>query len=290
MRAARVVERRPLVDSSGRHVRAGSGLAWWGERLAVVQDDTRSLALVEPRSGHVEWVPFGEIGADRKADKLDLEALVALGSELWAFGSGSTLRREVIVRVTPGVGAVPCPVPRFYRALRDDTAFSGSELNLEGAARDGAALVLRQRGNGAPSAGRSAVNASARVRVSELEAHLGDPDSPPPTLRDVRVHQLGTLGGVRLTFTDAASAGGRLFYLACAEASPDTYRDGVVVGSAIGVLGEGEPVAIEHPGGRPFTGKAEGLALESDVLAFVVLDADDADTPADLCTLELLGL
>lgn len=289
MRTARVVERRPLVDSRGQHVRAGSGLAWWGPRLAVVQDDTRSLAVIEPRSGRIEWASFGGNAPDPKPQKLDTEALVAAGGELLAFGSGSTSAREVIVRITPGVGFARCPAPRLYQMLRDDTAFSGSELNLEGVALSGEDLVLFQRGNGAPRAGLEPVSSTARLGLAELLTHLDRPDAPPPLLRDVRAHQLGTLEGVRLTFTDAACTQGRLFYLASAEASPDTYRDGVVVGSAIGVLGEGEPTPITGPNGQPFTGKAEGLALASEGVAFVVLDADDPDVPADLCSLALSG-
>lgn len=288
VRTARITERRPLFDRSGAHVRAGSGLAWWGEKLAVVQDDTRSLALVEPASGAVELLSFGGTGADAKRDKLDLEALVAAGGELLAFGSGSTERREVIVRLRPGSAAVLCPAPALYGLLRDTTAFSGSELNVEGVALLGGDLVLFQRGNGKPARGLEPVNATGRLDVAALRAYL-DGAGPPPELRDVQRHELGDVRGVSLTFTDAAAHAGRSFYLASAEASPDAYHDGVVVGSALGVLGEGPPTALTDAAGHPFTGKAEGLAIASEALAFAVLDADDPEVPAELCRVELEG-
>jgi hypothetical protein len=284
------LDRRPLVDASGAHVRAGSGLCWWGERLAVVQDDTRSLAWVDPRTGEVELVGFGGFAADAKQDKLDLESLLAHDGSFLAFGSGSTERREVIVRFRPGEPAAVCVATRLYRLLRETTAFSGSELNVEGATVLGNDLWLFQRGNGKPARGLEPVNATARLDLGRVLAYLAAPaEVAPPALEDVCVHELGTLGGVRLTFTDAAAYGGRVFYLASAEASPDSYRDGVVVGSAIGVLGEGEPTRIEDASGRPFTGKAEGLALSSATLAYAVLDADDPAVPADLCSIELSG-
>lgn len=287
-RSARVVERRPLLAPGGGHVRAGSGLAWWRGRLAVVQDDTRSLALVDPPSGAVELLPFGGTGADAKRDKLDLEALVALDDELLAFGSGSTGQREVVVRLRPGRSFELCPLPELYRRWRETTAFSGSELNVEGVTRLGEALLLFQRGNGKPARGLEPVNASARLGVAALLAHLAS-SAAPPELRDVQRHDLGSVDGVPLTFTDAAALAGRVFYLASAEASPDTYRDGLVVGGALGVLGEGPPVVLQAADGGPFVAKAEGLALLSRSVAFAVVDADDPSVPADLCRIELSG-
>jgi len=123
---ARVVRSIPLLYADGAyaaldrpaHVRAGSGIAWIGGLLAVVQDDANFIALVDPASYDVRalTLPAGEggvrlFGSDRgnKQLKLDLEACVALpdgpgGEMLVAFGSGSTPQRERIVLVdTPGV-------------------------------------------------------------------------------------------------------------------------------------------------------------------------------------------
>lgn len=282
MPRARLTHRRPLTDERGRFVRAGSGLAWWGERLAVVQDDTRSLALVEPETLAIEWVAFGPSDPDAKRDKLDLEALVAFEDALYGIGSGSTPNREVIARVQPGVSCTLYPAPELYALLRESHAFCGSELNLEGATLAGGELVLLQRGNGKPRNGRSPVDASGRLDFRELVRYL-EGRGPLPKLRDVKSYDLGRIRGVRSTFTDACAHAGRVFYLACAEDSPDAYSDGAVAGSSLGVLG-GARVAIEG-----LETKAEGLALLSDTVAFVVTDADDPEVPAELCKLELSG-
>ena len=48
----------------------------------------------------------------------------------------------------------------LYDVLAADRAFSGSELNLEGAVVDGPSLRLFQRGNGATIDGREPIDAT----------------------------------------------------------------------------------------------------------------------------------
>ena len=52
------------VDSSldrPGHIRAGSGLAWVGDRLAVVQDDANFIALVDPTTGLADSIVLPSI-------------------------------------------------------------------------------------------------------------------------------------------------------------------------------------------------------------------------------------
>ena len=174
---ARVLRRWPLLYCAGAdpaldrpaHVRAGSGLAWIGGRLAVVQDDAHFLALIEPARGTVESIalPVGHEGQRQFDDvrrnkpwKLDLETCTAIDDDgnllLLAMGSGSTSWREQLL-LLPWSGPDPgevrlCRAPNFYAALREHVPFAGSELNLEGAVYLGSdVLRLLQRGNGAPA-------------------------------------------------------------------------------------------------------------------------------------------
>lgn len=311
---ARVRSRRALFYAEGpdaahdrpAHVRAGSGLAWLGRRLVVVQDDASFLAIVDPRDATARAVPLpaGPGGArlfddtrGTKRWKLDLEACVALDGVLLAFGSGSTDQRERIVVARdldgPDVAAPSLEVVSagaLYAALRAEVAFSGSELNLEGAAALGDDVVLVQRGNGAPRGGSTPVDATCRVDRAALLAYLADPTRPPPRLREVTPVDLGAIDGVRLTFTDAAAGpDGALWFLAAAEASPDTYHDGVVVGVALGVIertGAARWTRLLDEAGGPLLDKAEGLALDGD-RAWIVLDKDDPLAPSELCRVEL---
>lgn len=314
---ARVVRSIPLLYTDGAdpaldrppHVRAGSGIAWIGGLLAVVQDDSNFIALVHPGTTDVRALPLppGEggvrlFGTDRgnKQFKLDLEACVTLpdhagGEMLVAFGSGSTPAREriVLVRGIPDAPSVEvCDASAFYALLRAAHEFSGSEMNVEGAAwRDGR-LLLFNRGNGAPGDGREPVDATCEVDWARLRAHLLDADAPPPAPERITRYELGQIDGWRLTFTDASLVGDVLLFAATAEASPNTYDDGPVAGSALGTVdGSGARWAvIENATGGRFDGKVEGVAPGSRPgTVLVVIDRDDPRLPSELCEVELAG-
>jgi hypothetical protein len=301
---ARVATRTPLLYSAGpdasldrpAHVRAGSALARLaGGRLAVVQDDASFVAILG--AGRVDAVVLPSADGVRQFDdrrgnkkqKLDLEASLVLGDALVAFGSGSSAARERVVMVR-GEGAERVDIveaPELYAAMRSLTAFSGSELNVEGAAQSGEDVVFFQRGNGAGAA----VDATARVSAAELLCYLRR-EGPCPLLREVVQWDLGAAGGTRLTFTDGAAGPGGLAFLACAEASPDATRDGPVSGVALGRLDdrarEAQLAAIEDEAGAPLLDKCEGLAFsEAAGRAWVVVDKDDPDAPSELLELRL---
>lgn len=316
---ARVVRRMPLLYRQGAdpatdrppHVRAGSGLAWTGDRLAVVQDDANFLALIDVDTGQCEVVvlPAHRDGArqfddsrENKNFKNDFEALIAIGNDgqrLLAFGSGSSPLRESILVVDNSLTADPAvrviQAPELYAALRTLTEFCGSELNLEGAALCGADIRLFQRGNGAPREGLRPMNATCDIDCAALLRYL-DHSGVSPVPRNVVQYQLGHIGGVQLSFTDAVSVSGDVCFVTAAEDSPDAVRDGVVAGSAIGIITErGEGISARW---TPLTGaddtiaraKVEGIARgrRADQL-FVVVDRDDHKQASELWEVEVSG-
>jgi hypothetical protein len=312
--SARVRTRTPLLYSDGArpgedlpaHVRAGSAMALSAKRIAVIQDDTNAVAVVDRASGAVSAVllPRGEGGArqfgdDRKnkKHKLDLEACVHLqeSNMVLAFGSGSTAARERVLVLTdldrePAVRVAHAKA--LYAAMRTDKSFSGSELNIEGVARVRDSLRFFQRGNGASVDGVEPIDATADISLASVLRALDEPDTP-VALERVRRVKLGSIDDVRLTFTDAWSDGDEpVWFLAAAEASPDTYHDGEVRGSAIGWIdgaGNGYWCTIVDELGQPFRDKAEGLALDpsNPDRAWIVVDKDDPNAPCDLCELIL---
>ncbi|GAB4197848.1 MAG: hypothetical protein OHK0013_06390 [Sandaracinaceae bacterium] len=317
--SARIVSRRPLRYADGGdarldrtpHVRAASGVAWarfdGGDRLVVAQDDTSFLALVDPFAdpAHVEALALDHVVAGRrvfesrlgnKRDKLDLEACVAIAVDgvehVLVVGSGSLPVRERMVLVGPGGHAEVVQASALYAALRSEPAFSGSELNVEGAARLGETLLFVQRGNGAPLGGTEPVDAIGAMSLAAVIDHLRG--GPAPRLEEVTAYDLGTVRGVRLTFTDASPAGDHLVFLACAEASPDAIEDGEVVGVAIGRVVPGEDARwtlVREADGTPYLGKAEGVAPyrpgSDDGRFWAVVDRDDPDHAADLVEIHL---
>ena len=281
------------------HVRAASSAAFIGGRLAIVQDDANFIALVDPHNpivtsyaldhGEGGLRQFDDVRGNKK-HKLDLEACVVVGDQLIAFGSGSTPAREKILcarslDTVPDVRLIDARA--LYATLRAETAFAGSELNIEGVARIGDRLRLFNRGNGAPHGALLPVDATCDVSADALLAHLEG--GPLPTIDSIVQYDLGDIDGVRLGFTDAVMTD-RLFYLAAAEDSPDAVRDGPVAGVAIGLLDELRYARVRTESG-PFDGKAEGIAFDpkDPRRGWLVVDRDDPGAAGELWEFELIG-
>ena len=294
-------------------------MAWIGNRLAIVQDDVNFVALVDPATGLADAVtlPAGEDGKRQFDDgrgtkkyKLDLEAMARVpltdGVLLLAFGSGSKSRRENVMTLRfDGLGARPAPqepavipLPHLYAALRKTTAFSGSEMNIEGALYLDGAIRLFNRSNGEANDALHPVDATCDLEWSALQAHIAQPDAAPlPAIMRVTQYELGAIDGVRLGFTDAIPATRtHVMYSAAAEASKNAIDDGVVVGSALGVIPNDrrQPARwamIRDEQGKPFVGKVEGLVLDPDEAsrALIVIDVDDYERPSELLEIALDG-
>ncbi|MGH7679570.1 MAG: DUF6929 family protein [Gemmatimonadaceae bacterium] len=315
--AAVVVRRMPLAYedmTDGRSittpVRSASSIVRTRHGLVIAQDDANFIAFYneDGTPSRAFALPPGEGGhrhfdgrRGKKKHKLDLEGAVAVttdhGETLLQFGSGSTPRREsvaILGRVEPNPEVSLVHGPALFDALRRETGFAGSELNIEGAIQVGDWLRLFNRGNASRRGEGRPVNASCDLPLRALLAYLFDPTgAPPPTPANVVQYQLGELAGVALGFTDVTMRGDALYYAAAAEDSPDVVRDGPVPGSAIGVIEQDGArwAPFTHADGSVFAAKVEGLVpvQEEPDTFFVVVDSDSPDTQSELCTVELRG-
>lgn len=313
--SATLVSRRELFYSAGAdaatdrpaHVRAGSSLAWFGGRIAVIQDDANFIALIDPYSGQVDALPLPEgEGGQRQFDdlrgnkrhKLDLEAcfsvVLADGEMLVALGSGSSEQRYRVVLVNPAGQVSQVDARGLYERLRSEKAFGGSEMNIEGAAFIDGRVRLFNRGNGAWRDGIPPRNASCDLVWAEFNAYLQDPArNLIPALLNIVQYELGKLDGAALTFTDADATQWGLIYTAAAESSPDALTDGAVAGSAIGIL-DGTAsrwIELRDAQGGLFREKIEGICStrEDNGRIWLVVDADDPTRPSLLCEAVLDG-
>jgi hypothetical protein len=318
--SARVIDRAPLYFSGGAdaltdrpaHVRAGSGLARVLGALALVQDDSNFIALVDPtapQAARAVILPPGPDGRRQFGDaignkhlKLDLEACFATETTeplFVALGSGATPARETVVLISGwATGALDTrviPAPDLYGQLRAATGFAGSELNIEGALLLGPTLRLFSRGNGAARGALQPLNATCDLPWPDVLAHLEHPAvRPAPEPTRFTKYFLGALAGVPLGFTDATAWGHRVLFTASAENSPDTVRDGHVSGSVIGFIDPaGTPrwAPITDAAGVHVPEKAEGLLMADADAAelWVVADVDDETRPSELWRVRLRG-
>jgi hypothetical protein len=276
------------------HVRSASAIRRFGAHLVIVQDDVNALA-VRDQDGEVFplMLPPGAGGRrmfddviGNKADKMDLEACVLLPDErLVAFGSGASAPRCKVAVASRREAPSVREASDLYRSLRDEPAFAGSELNVEGALVVGERLLLFQRGNGARGRAGDPINA---VGALDLEAFVDwlDGRGPVPVLADVTRCDLGRIGGAALGFTDAAlTADGRIAVIACAEESLDALSDGPVLGCRFGFfdpLGELRMANIEGAcwgGARIKLEGIEARPARSDEYD-VVADPDEPSRPS----------
>jgi hypothetical protein len=309
---ATIVRRTPLYyrDRAGSgserpaFVRAGSSLALVADGIAVLQDNANYLALIDRTNVDAVAVelppgPGGHRVFDKDHEdsdhKLDLEACATLPGEnlLVAFGSGSKPTREWVITVDWRDNDPPATVLYeahvLFERLRQETAFAGSELNVEGAVFvDARRIRLFQRGNGEPRGDLQPVDATADLDWAALLAHLEQPDQvEPPPLQNIVQYQLGELDAVRLTLNDV------ILFSASAEASGDAKHDGRIAGSVLGVIDDqgARWTHLVFAGGEPLEAKLEGLTLVADnpYHVFFVTDGDDDDTPSELFEADLTG-
>ena len=104
-------------------------------------------------------------------------------------------------------------------------------------------------------------------------------------------YDLGVIGGVPLTITDAATLGTSVLYAAAAEESPDATRDGPVAGCAIGIIAgdSARYCEVEAMDGGPYRGKIEGILPIAPGRLLAVVDPDDPRVPSTLLEIAIGG-
>lgn len=279
-------------------ISAASGLVCHGGRAHVIGDDELHLATFRNAHdpGQLHRVLPGYLPTKAKARKRakpDFESLLAwpvstvdAAITLMALGSGSRPQRcQAVALALDASGAPVRAVQRFdlsglYRPLMARLG----EINIEGALVVGAELILLHRGGQG-----GADNAAVRWPLQTLLRALADghvEDTPPSSITH---YELGHLDGTALGFTDAAALpGGGWIFSAAAERSSNSFDDGALAGSVVGVVGaDGQLTALHR---LDKTCKVEGIAaraLPGGTDVCLVTDADDISQPASMLLTQL---
>lgn len=308
---ARVVRRVALRYAGGAdaaldrpaHVRAASGLCWWRDRLAVISDDASFLGLVDPATGLTDPItlphaPGGnrqfDTGRGNKADKLDLECMLAITQRLYAFGSDSGLEvRRQVLSITGSIAGDEVRLdarPRLYDALRVPE-LGGGVLNIEGALAAGPTVMFANRGGDVGPDGRATPDALLALSVGDFMNLIDDPAYPPNRPTRCRIVELGDLDGAALHLTKLALLRDRtIAFAATAEATTSAYDDGAVAGSVIGRLtADGARwMRVLDERGDLLVAKIEGIAAgPAPDRIFAAIDADDPARPSELLEVAL---
>jgi Family of unknown function (DUF6929) len=282
--------RRPAADERRPFVCAASAVVRRGDFTYVIGDDELDLAVFEisrPEPGELRRALPGELPTDeegRQAQKPDVEALTALPpfgraphGGILGLGSGSGPGRDrgfswALDADGSLLGdAATIDLGPLYDLLRAETP----EVNVEGAAVMGEAFWLfnRGRGDGNP-------NAVAELALTDLiDSLTGDLTLNARELRGWRTYDLGELGGVPLSFSDATPLADDLIaFTASAEAD-----DGAIEGSVVGTISATGEVRRLRTIDRRW--KVEGIhaAIDTGVIDLVfVCDQDSDDEPSPL--------
>ena len=312
--------RPPFLAAASGVSRTGGG------NLAIaIGDDERHFwegSLDDEAPGSFARIIAGDLSlqeGERKAEKPDLEALTILPpfernpwGALLVCGSGGSVpggRRSIGVAFTLAedgtLAGFPCPVGLgpLHRFLESHVT---GQLNLEGICVWGDRLMLAQRGNSVDDQGRPGENMLLALSLEKvLESMLTDLTIDAHELLEARAYDLGGRAvehegeriEVKLDFTDldhvSGDPEGRLVFTAAAEGVDGSRAEGLMAGSAVGLIGRDGAIVLQVTVEDP-TIKLEGVDARfhedrRGIELLLVADADDPDTPAPLLRATLPG-
>lgn len=259
-------------------ISAASGLMKIDQQIFVVADDENFLGRYDlvSQTGCSFRVFSGELPENkelRKKAKADIESIILVpnNKDLLLIPSGSTFTRDrgALIDVQ-GNFLQEVSFTLLYQNLHSHFP----ELNIEGGLIYDQQLFLFQRGNG-PKGQNALISLPWKDFLQNNCLKL-----------KVQLIELGSLGQVKLTFTDATNFGKNFLFLAVAEDSASVYLDGKVSGAVLGILSpEGVVLAQKRLGTRS---KPEGISFcEASYSFYLVTDDDDRLRPAQLLLGEL---
>lgn len=248
---------------------SASGILLKNDQLNIISDNGTYLYAYEMNSSHLNRYPLAALPAENIEKKLkpDFEAMTVHGNVIYIFGSGSRENRNQLLKVNADSKKVISTdnLSLLYKKMQTLAGINSQNFNIEGVVFTGADWYFFNRGNGG-----HAKNGVFKV----IGASLSN-----PALISFKEIPLPKIKGVSCGFTDAIKVDGKLYFLAAAEDSNSTYKDGAVLGTIIGRI-DLEQLELEFTQQISDQHKFEGITLQhktADQLDFLLCEDNDSD-------------
>lgn len=200
---------------------ATSGLIFLDDNLFLIGDNSGFLFKYNIETKNLFKFPILEnaINNIEKKDKPDFESITLKNNKLHIFGSGSTKKRDLkVIFDLETNNFEDKDLSNFYGKLKQNSEFDNSDLNIEGAFYQNDNLYLFNRGNGDTSLN------GIFIYNKEFDNVI------------FKKFALPIINNVEASFTDAIFLDYKIYFLACAENTSNTYDDGEIYGSVLGII------------------------------------------------------
>ena len=254
---------------------AASGIIYLNENLYLIGDNSGFLYKYEISTKNLSKFPILENPKENiaKKEKPDFESITLRDNKFYIFGSGSTKKREIRVKFDLENNETSIKdVSDLYEKLKQKANFTNDDLNIEGSFYYNENLYLINRGNGEFSKN------GIFIFNKEFDNVIYKP------------FKLPIINNLETSFTDAIVIENKIYFLACAENTSNTYDDGEIYGSIIGII-DIENFELEQTLQITNNQKFEGLTLYSkheNQINFLL--CEDNDTEELISNIYLLSI
>ncbi len=261
---------------------SASGLLFKNNTVFLISDNSNSMYeyhLESQELNTISLIPNTEIEYNiSKNTKPDFEAITVYGEDIFILGSGSAEKRNLLIHLDNDTHQYiqTLDLSDLYLSMQFFAKITPEDFNIEGVVYNGSQWYFLQRGNGK--------NAKNGIFIVKGNLFSGEYSIT------YKAFKLPKIKNVRFSFTDAVGIDDTIYFLAAAENSKSTYRDGKILGSMMGIINT-ETLKITHQEIISQTHKFEGITLyKKDLhnLEFLLCeDNDTADLQSDIYKLTL---
>ena len=249
-------------------ISAASGLVYTDNTIHIVSDNSTFIYQYNIKENQVTKLKLYDNSQEniKKADKFDFESIMLKDDKLYLFGSGSKPKRQNLATYNPKDSTTTeTNLAELYTEFRKAAQIPNDELNIEGVVFYKNQWIFFQRGNGKEAKNGIFILKSKKIAPKQPIAYI-------PIV-------LPNLKNVAATCTDAVLVDDKIYFLASAEDSNSTYKDGEITGSLIGCL-DAKKITIDFT--QPITEnqKFEGLTMyknSKDSIEFLLCEDNDTE-------------